>query len=322
MNDALCEIRNLSVTYFGEVDVKAVDGVSLTIGTSEIVGLVGESGCGKSTLVMALTRLLENGEISGGQILFKGKDLVRVSDRELRQIRWSRISLVSQSAMNSLNPVLMIRAQFEDMFLAHGVTRKEGRQRAAELMRLVRVDPAVLQSYPHELSGGMRQRTMIAMALALRPDLVVMDEPTTALDVVVERGIIAEIRRLRDDLNFSVLFITHDLALIGSVADRIAVMYAGQLVETGTADEVIHHPLHPYTQALVRSFPHVRGERVHIAGIPGSPPDMRYPPTGCRFHSRCPVAMDKCEVEPPKWTDLGNGRGVRCHLYPPKDVGQ
>lgn len=322
MTETLFRVDHLSVEYHGRRgSVQAVDDFSLSIGKGEVVGLAGESGSGKSTMALAALRLIKApGRVNAGRVWFKDTDVLRLGVQEMRRFRWQKISLVFQSAMNSLNPVLTIGAQFEDMFRAHGVEKAQGHERAADLMHLVRVDPSVLESYPHELSGGMRQRAVIAMALALNPDLVVMDEPTTALDVVVERGIVSEIRRLREQLGFSVLFITHDLALLGSVADRIAVMYAGQLVETGSADEVLHHPLHPYTQALVRSFPSVRGERVFVGGIPGSPPDMRHPPAGCRFHPRCPVAMPKCAVEAPSWTDFGNGRGVRCHLYGRKDV--
>jgi peptide/nickel transport system ATP-binding protein len=316
MQDSLLRVEHLDVDYRTlRGRVRAVQDFSLEVRSGEVVGLAGESGSGKSTMALAAMRLIRgSGRVSGGQVWFRDLNVLTLDPAALRRFRWERVSLVLQSAMNSLNPVLTLGEQFDDMFQAHGVRRAEGRERAAELMRLVRIDPVHLRSYPHELSGGMRQRSVIAMALALRPELVVMDEPTTALDVVVERGIVAEIKRLRAELGFSVLFITHDLSLLATLANRIAVMYAGQLVETGPSDEIVHRPRHPYTQALVRSFPRVRGERIALRGIPGSPPDMRRPPSGCRFHPRCPSAMERCRRESPSWTALGPDHGAACHL--------
>jgi peptide/nickel transport system ATP-binding protein len=312
----LLSVKNLTVEYRSRRGVtRAVDNVSLEIGRGEIVGLAGESGSGKSTMVLALTRLLRPpGRVVQGEIRFAGEDLLAMPPEALRRFRWERMSLVFQSAMNSLNPVLTIGDQFDDMFRAHGVPKGEREGRSVELMRMVRIDPAVLKSYPHELSGGMRQRAVIAMALALRPDLVIMDEPTTALDVVVERGIIAEIRRLQAEFGFSVLFVTHDMALLATVASRITVMYAGRVVENGPASVTVRAARHPYTRALVASFPRVRGERSRIAGIPGALPDMRRPPSGCRFHPRCPAAMAVCAQVEPVWTEDGP-QGAACHLY-------
>ena len=320
MTEPLLQVRGLHVEYAGRQGAtRAVDGVSLDVAQGEIMGLAGESGSGKSTLVLALTRLIRRpGRITAGEVRLGGKDLLAMPQEELRRFRWERMSMVFQSAMNSLNPVLSIGAQFEDMFRAHGVNRGEGRERAADLMRMVRIDPDILRSYPHELSGGMRQRVVIAMALALRPDLVIMDEPTTALDVVVERGIIAEIKRLQAEFGFSVLFVTHDMALLATLATRITVMYAGRVVETGPAGSTVHASRHPYTRALVTSFPHVRGPRTTIAGIPGTLPDMRRPPTGCRFHPRCPAAMPVCAEVSPAWTEV-DGQGAACHLYDAKE---
>ena len=312
---ALCEIRGVTVTYRGSADVRAVENVSLTIGRGEIVGLAGESGCGKSTLVMALTRLLDRGgEISEGQILFQGRDLAALSEAELRQLRWSRISLVTQSAMSSLNPVLTVGEQIADAILAHTkATRREAWNRSRELLRAVEVDPERVKSYPHELSGGMRQRVMIAMALALHPDLIVMDEPTTALDVVVQRQIIKKIRELQAQFGFSILFITHDMSLLLAIADRIAIMYAGEIVEIGTRDEIRDAPQHPYTQGLLNSFPSVFEKRA-LAGIGGSPPSMVRPPAGCRFHERCPAAVAACRTEVPARTVLSDTHAAHCHL--------
>ncbi len=310
----LCDIRNLSVTYHGDVDVKAVQDVNLTIRRGEIFGLAGESGCGKSTIVLALTRLLDrDGEISGGEILFDGQDLARLSDAGMRPLRWSKISLVTQSAMSSLNPVLTIGEQICDGMVAHGVTAREAWSRAGELLRLVEVDPGRLRSYPHELSGGMRQRVMIAMALALRPQLIVMDEPTTALDVVVQQQIIRKVKELQREFDFAVLFITHDMSLLLAIADRIAIMYAGEIVEVGVAAEIRDAPRHPYTKGLLQSFPSVFEKR-ELIGIPGSPPSMVSPPTGCRFAPRCPVRLDECASVAPPTVDVSPTHRAACHL--------
>lgn len=310
----LCDIRNLSVTYHGDVDVRAVQDVNLTIGRGEIFGLAGESGCGKSTIVLALTRLLDrSGEISGGEILFEGQDLVRLSDAGMRPLRWAKISLVTQSAMSSLNPVLTIGEQLCDGMVAHGVSRREAWSRAGELLRLVEVDPGRMHSYPHELSGGMRQRVMIAMALALRPKLIVMDEPTTALDVVVQQQIIRKVKELQGEFDFSLLFITHDMSLLLAIADRIAIMYAGEIVEVGAAAEIRHSPQHPYTKGLLQSFPSVFEKR-ELIGIPGSPPSMVSPPPGCRFAQRCPVRLDECDSVAPQTRDISSTHRAACHL--------
>jgi peptide/nickel transport system ATP-binding protein len=310
----LCEIRDLSVTYFGDVDVKVIENLNMTIEEGEILGLAGESGCGKSTLAMALTRLLENGEISGGQILFRGQDLVRASEEELRKIRWSRISLVTQSAMSSLNPVLTIGEQIVDAIQAHTNTNtRDAWKRAEELLSIVEVDPGRVRSFPHELSGGMRQRVMIAMALALQPELIIMDEPTTALDVVVQKQVIRKIKELQAKFGFSVLFITHDMSLLLSIADRIAIMYAGRLVEIGTCQEIRTAPRHPYTKGLLNSFPSVF-ERRELSGIGGSPPSMVAPPNGCRFHERCTFAVERCRTEVPGARNLSATHTANCHL--------
>ncbi|NMP22267.1 ABC transporter ATP-binding protein [Sulfobacillus harzensis] len=315
MSNVLCQIDHVSVTYHGDVDVRAVQDVSLTIGEGEIVGLAGESGCGKSTLAMALAQLLpDNAFVSDGRILFKGQDILRLSGEELRQFRWDQVSLVSQSAMNSLNPVLTVGEQIEDAIWSHqGKRSVETRQRARELLRLVEVDPDRVSSYPHQLSGGMRQRAMIAMALALDPKLIIMDEPTTALDVVVQEQIIQQIKDLQRKLGFSVLFITHDMSLLLSIADRIAIMYAGQLVEQGSSDDLLVSPAHPYTQGLIDAFPSVFESR-ELVGIGGSPPSMAHPPSGCRFHERCPKRLSKCDSQEPGMIGVGAAHHAKCHL--------
>lgn len=324
-SSALLQVDNLSVTYFGPPDVQAVHGVTLEVHHGEILGLAGESGCGKTTLIGALTQLLpDNGEVTQGRITFDGVDWLALSPRELDEWRWTRISLVSQSAMNSLNPVISIGDQIVDAIFAHQpkTSPKEAWDRASVLLRMVEVDPKHVHSYAHELSGGMRQRAMIAMALALEPDLVIMDEPTTALDVVVQAQIIHQVRELQARLGFSVIFVTHDMSLLLSIADRIAIMYAGEVVEVGSRQLLNHEAGHPYTQGLIQSFPSVFHQRTR-AGIPGAPPSMVNPPPGCRFHLRCPEAMDVCSVVVPNDRDVdGRGHRVRCHLFDAERIAE
>jgi peptide/nickel transport system ATP-binding protein len=315
--EPLVEIEDLVVEYpVADGSVRAVDAVSLAIYPGEIVGLAGESGCGKSTIAHALLRILKPpGEITGGRVLFRDQDVLALAPSQLRRFRWRNVSIVFQSAMNSLNPVMRIGDQFIDMFRAHERVRKaEAMGRSGELMELVGIDPARLRSYPHELSGGMRQRVVIAMALALNPELLIMDEPTTALDVVVQREILREIEALQRELGFAVLFITHDLSLLVEFSDRIAIMYAGKIVELGPARGLFDRPLHPYTVGLMQSFPPLAGERRRLLGIPGSPPDLRDPPAGCRFHPRCPRAEKKCTTNEPRLVAWGDGEHVACHF--------
>jgi oligopeptide/dipeptide ABC transporter ATP-binding protein len=297
------EISDLSVVYrTSGGDVRAVDHVSIDLSAGEVVGLVGESGSGKSTLAYGANRLLRPPAlITSGSVRYRGRrtagsaDILQMSPDELRQLRWREIAIVFQSAMNALNPVLSVRNQLVDVMRAHlRVSRAEAQDRAARLLDLVGIPRGRLKSYPHELSGGMRQRVMIAMALATEPEIVVMDEPTTALDVVVQRDILVQIVELKERLGFSILFITHDLSLLLELADRIAVMYSGQLLEIGSADAIQHAPAHPYTKGLLNSFPSLRGARRELAGIPGSPPDLRSPPPGCPFLPRCGYGTDDC----------------------------
>ena len=315
MKEILCHIDHLTVTYYGDVPIQAVENVSLVINKREIVGLAGESGCGKSTLALTMAQLLpDNALVTNGSIRFKESDLLKLSAEELRRLRWEKISLVSQSAMNSLNPVLTVGEQIQDAIWSHtGQKPADTVKRAKELLRLVEVDPARISSYPHELSGGMRQRTMIAMALALNPDLVIMDEPTTALDVVVQEQILQQIKELQKALGFSVLFITHDMSLLLSIADRIAIMYAGQMVEEGTSQELLQDAKHPYTKGLIDSFPSVFETR-KLIGIAGAPPSMANPPTGCRFHPRCIQRMQSCSEKEPETTMLSPNHMAKCHL--------
>ncbi len=325
--DLVLSVRNLSVEYAGERPVRAVREASFDLSRGEILGLAGESGCGKSTLAYAVTRLLRPpAEIVGGAVEFvdhgdrdgrdaepSTRDLLSMTGEELRLFRWQRMAMVFQGAMNALNPVLTIERQFDHVFTDHALrmSRQRRRERSAELLELVGIDPTRLSSYPYELSGGMRQRVMIAMALALRPDVLIMDEPTTALDVVVQREILDELDRLREMFGFSVVFITHDLPLLLEISDRVAIMYAGGIVEQGTAARIRNAPYHPYTVGLVNSFPTVRGARRDMRGIPGSPPDLARESTGCAFTPRCPYALDICPTRPVPATPAA------CHLYDP-----
>ncbi len=301
--DPVLDIGDLSVVYRTPAgDVRAVDHVNLALGAGEVIGLVGESGSGKSTLVYGACRLLRAPAlVTSGSVTYRGRrvsrpaDLLKMDSDELRRLRWREIAIVFQSAMNALNPVLRVRDQLLDVIHAHlKMPRDEAREKAASLLDLVGISRSRLRSYPHELSGGMRQRVMIAMALATDPEIVIMDEPTTALDVVVQRDILAQIVELKERLGFSILFITHDLSLLLELADRIAVMYAGQLLEVGTADEIHREPSHPYTMGLLNSFPSLRGPRRELAGIPGSPPDLHHPPPGCPFLPRCGYGTAAC----------------------------
>jgi len=322
--EPLIELRNLVVEYvLPDRRVRAVDDVSLSINPGEIVGLAGESGCGKSTTANAIMRILRPpAEITGGSVLFQGEDMASLKREELRRFRWRHISLVFQSAMDVLNPVMRVGDQFVDMLQAHEQVKKsEALARAGDLLELVGIDRARVRAYPHELSGGMRQRVVIAMALALRPELIVMDEPTTALDVVVQREILQEIEELKRELGFAVLFITHDLSLLVEFSDRIAIMYAGEIVESAPSRLLFRHPQHPYTVGLMNSFPPLTGPIGRLTGIPGSPPDLAKPPSGCRFNPRCPHCNGDDQRlfrlqtgERPRLRAVETDHLVACHL--------
>ncbi len=317
MAEPLLSVRDFSVDYITDAGpVRAVDRVSLEVRRGEILGVAGESGSGKSTLAQALLRILPPpAVISGGEVRFDGRDVLALTESELRELRWKRISMVFQSAMDSLNPVITVGEQIVDTLFAHGVTSHDAaRDRAGVLLEMVGIPGDRLGSYAHQLSGGMRQRVGIAIALALEPDLVILDEPTTALDVIVEREILQRIRTLQRELGFAVLFITHDLGRMLQFSNRVAVFYAARLVETGPAADLARTPRHPYTQGLLRAFPSAHGAARELASIPGSPPSLLDPPPGCRFHPRCPLAVDRCRVEEPELRPLGADQSAACHL--------
>src|SRR5580700_6937448 len=293
--DLVLRAEHVCVEYAGPRPTRAVRDVTIELRRGEVLGIAGESGCGKSTLAYALTRMLKPpAYLTGGSITFfpaggAPVDVLALTGEDLRQFRWNKIAIVFQSAMNALNPVTSLGRQFTDLFAAHrpDLAAAARQRRARELLDMVGIDPARIGSFPHELSGGMRQRVMIAMALALEPEIIIMDEPTTALDVVVQREILDEIERLREELGFSVIFITHDLSLLLEISDRLAVMYAGQIVEYAPTELMGRAPAHPYTQGLLGSFPDMRGERRELRGVPGIPPDLRNDFPGCPFQPRC-----------------------------------
>jgi peptide/nickel transport system ATP-binding protein len=308
MKEPVLEIKNFHVDYgLGDQAVQAVRDVTLTLHRGEVLGLAGESGSGKSTLAYGVTRLLPPpGVISGGSVVYHppngdAYDVMALTDPELRAFRWAETSIVFQGAMNSLNPVHKVSTQMLDVIKAHepGLSPSARTSRAHEMLKLVGISADRMDAYPHQLSGGMRQRVMIGMALVLEPQIVIMDEPTTALDVVMQRQILAQLVELRERLGFSVLFITHDLSLLVEFSDRIAIMYGGRIVEEARSADLYTDSLHPYSEGLLKSFPALRGPRRELAGIPGSPPDLRGMPSGCSFHPRCPHAFDRCSTEIP-----------------------
>jgi peptide/nickel transport system ATP-binding protein/peptide/nickel transport system permease protein len=330
-DDAVLEIRGLSVDYgYGDEAVHAVMDCDLVLRRGRVLGLAGESGSGKTTLALAAIRLLRTpAVITGGQVLFHSRpftkdgpsgaiDMLAAGPHRLRELRWSEIAVVLQSSLNALNPVMTVGAQFDDMLRAHRayLDRDARRARAVELLDMVGMSADRLRSYPHELSGGMRQRAMIAMALALDPQVMILDEPTTALDVVTQREVLEELMGLRDRLGFSALFITHDLSLLVELADDIAVMYAGRVMERAPADALFRAPRLPYTHGLLNCFPPLHGKRVRMEGISGSPPDLRDLPSGCAFHPRCRWALDRCKTEVPVLEKVAQGsREVACWLH-------
>lgn len=317
MSAPLLNIRDVSVDYVtAGGDARAVNRISLDIHPGETVGLAGESGCGKSTLAFAITRMHNAPAlVTEGQILFEGRDVLAMTEAELRAFRWNETAMVFQSAMNALNPVITIGEQLTDVILAHrDVSHDEAYARGETILETVGIARGRMSAFPHQLSGGMRQRVVIAISLALQPKLIVMDEPTTALDVVVEREIMEELAVLKREHGFATLFISHDLGLLGEICDRIGIMYAGNLIETGSAAQVLDDPRHPYTKGLVGSFPTIHGPKTRLTGIPGSPVNLLELPQGCNFQARCGECFATCRETDPTLTEVGPGHRAACHL--------
>ena len=316
----LLDIRNLQ-THYGskEKPVKAVDGISFTLERGKSLGLVGESGCGKTTAAKSINRILSgSGRIAGGEVLFKGRDLVRMTEEEMNRLRWKEISLITQSAMNALDPVYTVGDQIIEAIQTHErASRREAAERAAELFSLVGIEKNRLWNYPHQLSGGMKQRVVIAMALALNPDLVIADEPTTALDVVVQDGIMKQLEHLQEKFQMALILVTHDISVVAETCPTLAVMYAGRIMEYGATSEVLRDPFHPYTMGLQNAFPTLTGAAGDLISIPGFLPDLTDPPKGCRFCTRCPFAEEQCLHVPPPAHEVRPGHRVECH-YPEK----
>jgi len=318
----LLAVEGLRTYYFTQKGpVRAVDGVSFRLERGQSLAIVGESGCGKSTLGASLMRLVASpGKIVGGSVQLEGLELLDMPEERFRkEVRWRRISLVPQNAMNALNPVKRVGDQIADAIVAHeGVSKQAALERARELFRLVGLDPSRITNYPHEFSGGMKQRVVIAMALALGPEILIADEPTTALDVVVQAQILNLLKQLKKEMGLHVLLITHDLSLVAELADRVLIMYAGKVAEEGSTDVLYEAPSHPYAQGLIRSIPRIGGKK-ELVWIPGYPPDLLVPPSGCRFHPRCPYAWDLCQREEPPLFRSSQGTLASCWLL--KDGG-
>src|SRR4030042_1910991 len=317
---AILEVEGLR-TYFKTMRgyVKAVDGVSFEIQKGEAMGLAGESGCGKTTTALSVLKILpSNGKIVEGRIVFSNKDLTKYTEDEMREkIRWKGISLVFQGAMNAMNPVQRVGDQIIEAIQLHepDVERKNAQERTKRLLEIVGINPTRIDSYPHEFSGGMRQRAMIAMALASNPDIVIADEPGTALDVIVAAQVLKLLKELKEKLNLAMILITHDLSIIAEICEKTAIMYAGRIAEYGDVVAIFKEPLHPYTQGLIGAFPNINEkQRKRMQSIPGSPPNLLNHPTGCNFHPRCQYAMDICKKEEPKLLQVGKAHSVSCHL--------
>jgi peptide/nickel transport system ATP-binding protein len=317
MSRPLLEVDHLVMNYTTEKgDVSAIQDVSFTLHEGEALGLVGESGCGKTSIAMSLLRLVaDNARFDAGEIRLDGTDLLSLTPDQMRQRRWNDISMVFQGAMNAWNPVYKVGDQIREAMDLHfhpRLSNDEVEARISKLFELVGLNPAMINRYPHEFSGGMRQRAIIAMALSCDPKIIIADEPTTALDVIVQDQILQELKKIQSDLGMSIIYISHDIAVIAEVTDKIGVMYAGKLVEIGPTDEVFARPKHPYAYLLLSSTPSVTGPRRKLAPLEGEPPDLLNPPTGCRFHPRCPYATEQCVNEEPPMAETGAGHQVAC----------
>jgi len=316
--EQILELKDLKVQFPINIGtVRAVDGVSLKLEQGEVMGLVGESGCGKSTLGFSILRLLRPpGRIVSGEILYNGQDIVQMSEKEILSLRGNKIAMIFQDPLTSLNPLFRIDQQFIETLLTHekGLDKKSAFKRAEKMLESLGISPERLLEYPHQMSGGMRQRIMIGMGLILNPDLLIADEPTTSLDVIVEAQFLDLLNDLRRQYNLTIILITHNLSNVAQLADRITVMYGGTIAETGPAGAIFEDPLHPYSQGLLASIPNIKLDQPKLVTMPGSPPDLVNPPAGCVFHPRCPRAMDICRVERPEVSKQG-GRLVSCWLY-------
>jgi peptide/nickel transport system ATP-binding protein len=317
-NEDIVEIDNLVVDYPSpQGDIRAVDHVNLRVKRGEILGLVGESGCGKTTLGLSLLRMNSPGRVTEGSVKVDSVDILMLRKEQLRRYRWEKTSMIFQSAMNALDPVKTIESQIVETMVQHtSLSKERARSRVADLLTMVNIDPSRSLAYPHELSGGMKQRVIIAMALCLSPQLLIADEPTTALDVVVQAGVLRTLKRLQHELGLTVVMITHDISIMSEMSNRIAVMYAGKIAEIGPTNDILNFPKHPYTQALLQAIPDigdVGARKKKITGIPGSPPSLLHPPGGCRFHPRCPYAFDKCSAEIPELMNAGDTKAA-CWL--------
>ncbi len=316
MADTVLKVEDLTMHYSTRAgDVSAVNDVSFSLERGQSMGLVGESGCGKTSIAFSILNLLpDNAHIKKGSIYLNGTDLVPLKEEEMRRLRWRRISMVFQAAMNALNPVYKVGDQIIEAMENHGLveSNQAAREHVANLFKLVGLEPKLMDQYPHEYSGGMRQRAVIAMALSCNPDLIIADEPTTALDVIVQDSLLREMIALQEKLDMSMIYISHDIAVIAEVTERIGVMYAGRMAEFGTAEEIFKHPLHPYTYGLMSAFPSIVGPKRELTMLPGEPPDLLSPPTGCRFHPRCPFVTEICSQESPDFRDMGGNHFVSC----------
>jgi len=312
----ILSVEDLTMHYATRAgNISAVNNVSFSLAEGESLGLVGESGCGKTSIAICLLKLLpDNACIRGGHVWMGDTDLVPLSDEEMRGFRWNRISMVFQAAMNSLNPVYKVGDQIVEAMQEHlsVMTREQARDRVAELFELVGIDPAMTDRYPHEFSGGMRQRAVIAMALSCNPEVIIADEPTTALDVIVQDRVLRKLEEIQEALNMAMIYISHDIAVIAEVSDRIGVMYAGRMAEIAASVEIFERPLHPYSHALMGAFPSIRGKKRELVPLPGEPPDLLHPPPGCRFHPRCPYATGICRQKTPPFKDHGGGHLAAC----------
>ncbi len=317
-NKNILKVEDLSVFFkINEGTVQAVENVNFQLRDGESIGLVGESGCGKTTTALAIMGMLpSNGYVDNGKVFFEEVDIVKNDEKQWQKYRWDKIAMIFQGAMNSLNPVMKIRDQIGEAIRLHNpsVTKEEVNDRVVELFKLVGLDEKRINYYPHEFSGGMKQRVMIAMALACNPKLIIGDEPTTALDVMVQAQIIDLINNLRQKLNMSMIIITHDLSIISEICDKVAVMYAGNIVEVGYIEDIIENYKHPYTEKLIKAFPNIYGDKKMVESIPGAPPNLLDPPKGCRFHPRCHRCIDICKSVLPEYTVFGDEHFVACHV--------